>query len=138
MPIEEIKHNQKILAIFVSQQQIQPGVKFFTPDANSLQAGQHSYLKGKTINPHRHCEVKVDRHETMQEVLYVTKGKLKVNIFTDEGKKIVERVLSPGDLVVLIAGGHGFEMLEDTEFIEIKQGPYNPDSKKPLNVQGST
>jgi quercetin dioxygenase-like cupin family protein len=138
MHIDEIKHNQTTLAICVSQKQIQPGVKFFTPDANSLQAGQHSYPQGKVINPHRHCQVKMDRYETMQEVLYVTKGKLKVDIFTDEGNKLTEKVLTSGDMIILIAGGHGFQMLEDTEFVEVKQGPYNPDSKKSLNIQGLT
>ena len=136
MQIDEIKHYQTTLAICISQKQFQPGIKFFTPDANALQAGQHSYPKGKTINAHRHCEVKIERNETMQEVLYVTKGKLKVNLYTDEGKKLTDKILTPGDMIVLIAGGHGFEMLEDTDFVEIKQGPYNPESKKPLTVQG--
>ncbi len=132
MSIEEIKHNQEILAIFISHQQIQPGVKFFTPDANSLQAGQHSYPKGKVINPHKHCQVKIERFETLQEVLYITKGKIKVDVFTDEGEKLAEKILVSGDMAIMIAGGHGFEMLEDAEFIEVKQGPYNPESKKPL------
>lgn len=136
MRIEEIKHNQEILAIFISEKHVQPGVKFFTPDANSLQAGRHSYPKGKIINPHRHHAVKIERTATMQEVIYVTRGQLKVIIYTNESKKLTEKVLSKGDMVVLISGGHGFEMLEDTDFIEIKEGPYNPESKKLLNVEG--
>ena len=136
MNISEIKHNQQTLAIFISQKNVQPGVKFFTPDVNSLQAGQHSYLKGKIINPHRHQPVKIERLATMQEVIYVTRGKLKVIVYTDEGKKLTEKILLRGDMVVLISGGHGFEMLEDTDFIEIKEGPYNPESKKSLNIQG--
>lgn len=136
MPIEEIKYQQNTLAICVLQERNQSGIRFFTPDDNTLQAGQHSYPKGKTINPHLHCRVDLSHRDTMQEVLYVTKGKLKVDIFTDQGKKLAEKILIPGDMIVLIAGGHGFQMLEDTDFIEIKQGPYNPDSKKPLNIQG--
>ena len=132
MHIEEIKHNQEILAIFISERQVQPGVKFFTPDTNSLQAGQHSYPKGKIIHPHRHQAVKIERLATMQEVIYVTRGQLKVIIYTNESKKLTEKVISKGDMVILISGGHGFEMLEDTDFIEIKEGPYNPESKKPL------
>jgi hypothetical protein len=30
-----------------------------------------------------------------------------------------------GDVVVLLDGGHGFRMLEDTVLLEIKQGPYS-------------
>jgi hypothetical protein len=32
--------------------------------------------------------------------------------------------LYTGDVILLAAGGHGFEMLEDSQIIEIKQGPY--------------
>jgi hypothetical protein len=31
---------------------------------------------------------------------------------------------------LLAAGGHGFEMLEDTEMFEIKQGPYAGENDK--------
>ena len=31
---------------------------------------------------------------------------------------------------MLVAGGHGFEMLEPTEIIEVKQGPYSGDQDK--------
>ncbi len=133
MHIEEIKHNQETLAIFVFAKEIKPGVSFFTPDVNSLQAGQHSYLKGKIIQPHRHIPVKTERFATMQEVIFVAKGQLKVVVYTNEGKRLAEKIMTKGDLVVLISGGHGFEMLEDTDFIEVKEGPYNPESKKPIN-----
>jgi len=33
-------------------------------------------------------------------------------------------VLNQGDVALLAYGGHGFEMLEDSEMIEVKQGPY--------------
>jgi hypothetical protein len=29
-----------------------------------------------------------------------------------------------GDVLLLVKGGHGFRMLEETVFVEIKQGPY--------------
>ena len=34
------------------------------------------------------------------------------------------RILNKGDVVLLAYGGHGFEMIEDSEIIEVKQGPY--------------
>ena len=34
------------------------------------------------------------------------------------------RILYQGDVVLLAYGGHGLEMLEDSEMIEVKQGPY--------------
>ena len=34
------------------------------------------------------------------------------------------RVIGPGDVILLISGGHGFEVLEEIEMVEVKQGPY--------------
>jgi hypothetical protein len=45
--------------------------------------------------------------------------------YPDDDKNYLEsRVLNQGDVVLLAYGGHGFEMLEDSEMIEVKQGPY--------------
>jgi hypothetical protein len=39
-------------------------------------------------------------------------------------------VVDCGDVILLAYGGHGFEMLEPTEMIEVKQGPYAGDNDK--------
>ena len=41
-----------------------------------------------------------------------------------------DAVLSPGDVILLISGGHGFEVLEDLNMVEVKQGPYTEDRDK--------
>jgi hypothetical protein len=33
-------------------------------------------------------------------------------------------------VILLSTGGHGFEMLEESELIEVKQGPYLDDKKR--------
>lgn len=59
-----------------------------------------------------------------QEVLFIKKGKLRVD-FYDENMIYLESVLlTAGDTILLAAGGHGFKVLEDVEIIEVKQGPY--------------
>ncbi|MBX3590979.1 MAG: hypothetical protein KF755_08730 [Burkholderiaceae bacterium] len=51
--------------------------------------------------------------------------------FYDEQRNYLEStVLSAGDVVLLAFGGHGFEMLESTEIVEVKQGPYVGDADK--------
>ena len=45
-------------------------------------------------------------------------------------KYLKSKILKKGDVILLINGGHGFEMLEKTEMIEIKQGPYSNDKDK--------
>ena len=135
MRIEKIQHTNRLLAMIMYAGNLQDGITFHTSDENSLQVGEHSYLKGKVIAPHSHQPVKVDRFETMQEVLVIKKGKVKVLLYTEEGESIGEKILQSGDMILLIAGGHGFEMLEDAQFIEIKQGPYLPESRKRLEIK---
>ena len=33
-------------------------------------------------------------------------------------------MLEAGDVILLAKGGHGFEVLEELEMFEVKQGPY--------------
>jgi hypothetical protein len=42
----------------------------------------------------------------------------------DNDELIATTQLSPGDVMVLLAGGHALRMLEDTVLVEVKQGPY--------------
>jgi hypothetical protein len=100
------------------------GTEFFTPGDYSQQLGIIKYPKGGTIKPHYHNKVTREVHYT-QEVLVIRKGKVQVNLFDHELKPITKVVLATGDVILLASGGHGFEMLEDCEMLEIKQGPYN-------------
>ena len=36
----------------------------------------------------------------------------------------LRRDYQQGDVILLSSGGHGFEMLENSEIIEVKQGPF--------------
>jgi mannose-6-phosphate isomerase-like protein (cupin superfamily) len=64
------------------------------------------------------------------EVLYIRSGKVAIDFYSDEQEYIGQRVLSAGDVILLVSGGHGFKMLEPTEMIEVKQGPYAGDEDK--------
>ena len=48
------------------------------------------------------------------------------------GESMKDAGLDDGDILVILAGGHGFKMLDKTKFVEIKQGPYQvpEDDKK--------
>jgi hypothetical protein len=98
--------------------------EFFTPGDYSQQLGIIKYAKGGTIKPHYHNKVTREVHYT-QEVLVIRKGKVQVNLFDHSLQFISHVTLSTGDVILLASGGHGFEMLEDCEMLEIKQGPYN-------------
>ena len=59
-----------------------------------------------------------------QEVLFIKSGKVRVDYYDKKKNYLESRILNKGDIVLLAFGGHGFEMIEDSEIIEIKQGPY--------------
>jgi mannose-6-phosphate isomerase-like protein (cupin superfamily) len=65
-----------------------------------------------------------------QEVLYVRSGRVRVDFYGDDERLRESREIRTGDVILLSAGGHGFEMLEDSELIEVKQGPYLDDKRR--------
>ncbi|HJO93752.1 MAG TPA: hypothetical protein QF753_10160 [Victivallales bacterium] len=127
--IKEIRHNNNILAIIIKSNYSKDCVSFFTPDSFSQQLAYMNHNKGKIISAHRHNLVKREVKYT-QEVLVIKSGKLKVNFYDDEENYLESHVLGKGDVILLAAGGHGFEVLEDLEMYEVKQGPYSADKDK--------
>lgn len=127
--IEEIKHKQNIIAVIVRSNFSKEGVSFFTPNDFSQQLAFMKHTKGKTIEPHVHNKVERNVFFT-QEVLFIKKGQLRVDFYDDEKKYLESRVLNSGDVILLASGGHGFEVLQELEMFEVKQGPYAGDKDK--------
>ncbi|MFZ9695876.1 MAG: hypothetical protein ACO3AY_08385 [Chitinophagaceae bacterium] len=127
--IQHIYHKKQLLAIIISHHFSESGIHFFTPNELSQQLAYMNYEKGKVIPAHVHNPVHRDVFFT-QEVLILKKGTLRVDFYTDERDYLESRVLQSGDVILLVTGGHGFEVLEDVEMIEVKQGPYLGDQDK--------
>ena len=53
-----------------------------------------------------------------------------MDFYDDEKNYLESRILESGDVILLAFGGHGFEMIEDSEIIEVKQGPYVGEADK--------
>ena len=106
-----------------------PGIHFFTPGHYSQQLGYMCHPAGRIIEPHVHNEVQRAVHQT-QEVLFLRRGRLRVDFYGEGNVYCESRVLGPGDVILLAGGGHGFEALEEIEMIEVKQGPYAGDADK--------
>jgi len=120
---EVIKDEQETLAIIIRKYFFTEGIKFFTPDDFSQQLAYMHHKKGKKIKPHIHNAVKREVHFT-QEVLFLKRGKLKVDLYRYDQSHLSTHILDAGDIILLAGGGHGIEVLEDIEMIEVKQGPY--------------
>jgi len=127
--IEEIKDNDHLLAIIVYSSFSQPGIHFFTPNTLSQQLAYMRHPVGKEIQPHVHNPVRREVEYT-QEVLFIKQGKLRVDFYTEQQQYLESRILGAGDVILLITGGHGFEVIEELEMIEVKQGPYVGDQDK--------
>ena len=121
--IETIAYQGALLAIIIPDRYSEPGVNFFTPDNFSQQVAFISHTKGKTIEPHFHNPVPREVLVT-QEVLHIKTGRIRVDFYSDQQDYLQSRILRTGDTIVLVSGGHGFEILDDIEMIEVKQGPY--------------
>lgn len=127
--IERICHQGQEIAIIVRSTYCGEGIHFFTPGTYSQQLGYMNRPRGYVITPHVHRPAPREIHYT-QEVLVIRSGKLRVDFYGSDQRYLESRILKAGDVILLAHGGHGFEMLEATEIIEVKQGPYAGDRDK--------
>ncbi|HEU4880207.1 MAG TPA: hypothetical protein VFT21_12175 [Gemmatimonadaceae bacterium] len=127
--IETLKSGDQLLAIIVSGKFRDPGIHFFTSNDLSQQLAFMRHPAGKVIDPHVHNPVSRNVHFT-QEVLLIKRGKLRVDFYNDAQEYLESRILEEGDVILLATGGHGFEVIEEVEMIEVKQGPYAGDQDK--------
>jgi hypothetical protein len=126
---ESINFGDSTLAVILRTNFHATGIKFFTPNEFSQQLGYMNRPQGYVIPPHVHNAVAREVHFT-KEVLFIKRGKVRVDFYDEEQNYLESRVLNAGDVVLLAFGGHGFLMLEDSEIIEIKQGPYAGEADK--------
>lgn len=122
--IEKIYYKDRVAAIVFRRNIPVQGLKFFTGDLNPFQVGIHSRKKGTKLSPHIHEIVKPLTIKTIQEILFVQDGRIRLTLYNKNGEVIDKKILKPGDSVLLIAEGHGVDFLEDARIFEVKQGPY--------------
>ena len=127
--LEHIRHQKDLLAIIVRSTFCSEGIHFFTPDEFSQQLAYIRHPAGKLIEPHLHNVVARNIAYT-QEVLIIRRGRLRVDFYAGDRTYLQSRILEAGDVILLASGGHGFEVLEEIEMIEVKQGPYTGDGDK--------
>jgi len=127
--VEQITHNSEMLALIVRDEYSKPGITFFTPDDLSQQLAYMQHPAGKIIDAHVHNPVPRSVAYT-QETLFIKRGRVRVDFFDEQQTYLESRELKAGDVILLIKGGHGFEVIEELEMIEVKQGPYTGDQDK--------
>lgn len=126
---DQITHNGHLLALIIPADFHEQGIHFFTPGDLSQQVAYMHHPAGKIIEAHVHNPVAREVQYT-QEVLFIRRGRMRVDFYSEERDYLGSRILAAGDTILLATGGHGFEVLEEVEMIEVKQGPYAGDGDK--------
>jgi hypothetical protein len=123
--IERIVHGNQLLAIVIrAQVTTDQKYNFLTEPNNALQLGVNSYARGEVIASHSHLRPDVTV-QSGQEFVLVNEGRLRVNLYDETTRELLSaQELGKGDMILLVAGAHGFEILEACQIVEVKQGPY--------------
>ena len=127
--VEKITNGAQPLAYIIRAEMSPAQTTFLTPREFKQQVGFVVYPAGGEIQRHDHRPLERHLYGTA-EVLVVQRGRCEIDIYNEERQLIATRELRPGDIMLMIAGGHGFRILEDTTFLEIKQGPYTGEDEK--------
>ena len=127
--IEKVTYDEKVLAIIIRSDYHEEGIHFLTEEDYSQQLAYMHHPKGKIIDAHVHNFENRSVVYT-QEVLVIRKGVLRVDFYKEDRSYIESYVLNAGDIILLASGGHGFEVIEEVEMVEVKQGPYLGDRDK--------
>lgn len=120
--------SQGLLAVLVGGES-SPGLSFHTAPHLPQQVATMRHPAGHAVAPHFHPASARVTYGT-PEVLIVKSGAVRADLYTSDRKPAASRELRAGDILVLVAGGHGFAFLEDSEVIEVKAGPYRGEHDK--------
>ena len=121
--VEHILWHDQPLAYIIRAEIHPQGTTFLTPPEFKQQVGFVVYPAGGEI--HRHVHRPLERHLIgTSEVLILRRGRCEIDIYNNQRELVATRQLRQGDIMLMVDGGHGFRMLEDTVFLEVKQGPY--------------
>lgn len=124
MDQEIIKDGDIVLAIIIKNQEFKQGLDFLTKDIDALQVGTWHYQKGQILKAHTHLQAE-RKNLNVQELVFVKSGKIRADLYNQNDKLVAQKELTVGHIIILMSGGHGYEILEDgTQVLETKNGPY--------------
>lgn len=121
--VQRVVNGEQLLAIIIPASVRNPGVSFLTSNELSQQLAHMHHPVGHRIAAHFHNPARRSVEYT-QEALFIRSGALRVDFYDNEKQYLESRLLRDGDVILLVGGGHGFEVLEELDMVEVKQGPY--------------
>ena len=116
----------KIYAYVISGEYVADGVEFLTEEESEFQLGIMTRNQDTPVFPHRHNPI--ERHiATTSEFLYFRQGSAQVSLRSTESAAPVTIILKASDSILFTGIGiHGIVFSDETQLIEIKQGPFDP------------
>lgn len=125
-----LDRSNNLIAIVQKFEEIKQERNFLTDNNDEMQFASFNLSTNSTIKRHKH-NLQKRIINTTSEGIVVLDGKIQVNLYeTDSELLIKEIVLVGGDSILMLTGGHEIKILENTKFIEFKQGPYDEKSDK--------
>lgn len=121
--MEHITWLDQHIATIIRHDYMPTETTFISPDSYYQQLGFVVYPKDGVVA--RHAHLPLQRHLIgTPETLLIRKGRADVELYAMDKSLLGTWTLEEGDMIQLVSGGHSFKCLEDTVFLEIKQGPY--------------
>lgn len=122
----ETDGGEGLLAVIVYRdgEPFPPGVSFVTEDRHPMQVATMRRKAGDVVRPHTHRLIPRKLFQ-VSETIVVVSGEMRLSVYTYmHGRHVKTVTLRAGDSAVLLGGGHSIEFVEETDFYEVKQGPY--------------
>ena len=118
-----------LLAAIIKLSDINIEKNFVTENDEEFQLASFNLVKDTKIERHHHPKQNRQIQNT-SEVITVIEGSIEVTIYDENLEFVHKENLVSGETIALFRGGHEIEVIEDTKFIESKQGPYIEDIDK--------
>jgi hypothetical protein len=107
--------------------------QFFSPSESSFQFGLLAHAAGFSEPPHYHQPFPREVTD-LQQMFVMQRGRIVIELYSDDGNLLREIELGPGDAIVLIHGVHALRVLEDFQAVSVKQGPFLGTENDKVNV----
>jgi hypothetical protein len=122
--MKTIEYENTLYAIIQRKEDWEEGLQFLTPNELFCQVGTWWYQEGQKLKAHRH--ISNERKASLtQECVIIMSGSVRIDLYNNDDEVFSTEILSEGDFMIMVAGGHGYEILEsDTKIIECKNGPF--------------
>ena len=131
--IQRFVYKGKVYAEIIRKNLKSDRTKFFSESKSSFQFGFVAHKKGYSENPHYHKKI-LRKINDCQQMLFVQKGKILVKFFNKKKDLLKIILIKKGDAINIVQGIHAIKILENTQCITVKQGPFISDKMDKVDV----